>query len=407
VIHIVKEGEETSALSLLIQTIPGDCLVKITPAFMDVLGRQISSDGKSISANTFIVGGEALLPSTVHQWRAIQPDLRIVNEYGPTETVVGSVAYDIPKGLHLAGSVPIGQPIANTQIYILDERQEPVPIGVRGHLHISGAGVTRGYLGRPELTAERFVADPFARTEGARMYWTGDLGRWMADGPIEYLGRDDTQVKIRGYRIELGEIEARLTEYGGVREAVVVAREDLAGDKRLFSYYTTAIDSAADLGPDALRRHLSASLPAYMIPVAYVRLKALPLTANGKVDRKALPEPEEDAYVAREYEAPQGEMEIALAVVWEEVLQRKSVGRRDNFFELGGHSLSAVRAIARLREAGIEVDVRSAFATPTLAELAASLSRSARPFEVPTTVLQSHRKCCRWCASRKRRLSAS
>jgi amino acid adenylation domain-containing protein len=387
VIHIVKEGEETSALSLLIQTIPGDCLVKITPAFMDVLGRQISSDGKSISANTFIVGGEALLPSTVHQWRAIQPDLRIVNEYGPTETVVGSVAYDIPKGLHLAGSVPIGQPIANTQIYILDERQEPVPIGVRGHLHISGAGVTRGYLGRPELTAERFVADPFARTEGARMYWTGDLGRWMADGPIEYLGRDDTQVKIRGYRIELGEIEARLTEYGGVREAVVVAREDLAGDKRLFSYYTTAIDSAADLGPDALRRHLSASLPAYMIPVAYVRLKALPLTANGKVDRKALPEPEEDAYVAREYEAPQGEMEIALAVVWEEVLQRKSVGRRDNFFELGGHSLSAVRAIARLREAGIEVDVRSAFATPTLAELAASLSRSARPFEVPPNLI--------------------
>ena len=202
------------------------------------------------------------------------------------------------------------------------------------------------------------------------MYRTGDVGRWQADGNIEFLGRNDYQVKIRGYRIELGEIEARLQEQEGVKEAVVVAREDEPGDKRLVAYYTVSGAQEESTGAGELRGWLSEKLPEYMVPAAYVRMEAMPLTPNGKLDRKALPAPEGEAYGVREYEAPRGETEQKLAGIWAEVLKVERVGRHDNFFELGGHSLLAVTLIERMRRQGLKVDVRALFATPTLAELA-------------------------------------
>ena len=246
--------------------------------------------------------------------------------------------------------------------------------------------MARGYLNRAELTGERFVADPFIADGKARMYKTGDVGRWRADGNIEFLGRNDFQVKIRGYRIELGEIEARLAEYAGVREAVVVAREDEAGDKRLVAYYTSTHGGGPEedgVGAEQLRAHVSGKLPEYMVPAAYVRLEELPLTPNGKLDRKALPAPEGDAYATRGYEAPVGETEEVLAGIWGEVLKLDKVGRRDNFFELGGHSLLAVTLIERMRRAGMQADVRALFATPVLAGLAAAVGCQPDVVEVP------------------------
>ena len=283
----------------------------------------------------------------------------------------------------LAG--PIGRPIANTRIYILDGQGGPVPVGVTGELYIGGAGVARGYLNRPELTAEKFVKDRFVDEPGARMYRTGDLGRWLKDGNIEFVGRNDHQVKIRGFRIELGEIEARLAEHPGVREAVVIAREDTPGDKRLVAYYTAAVPGGGEegeregtvIGSEQLRSHLSTRLPEYMVPAAYVRLEALPLTPNGKLDRKGLPAPEADAYATRGYEAPQGEIEEKLAEIWAEVLKLERVGRQDNFFELGGHSLLAVSLIERMRRNGFAVDVRTLFSTPTVADLSPTVSGAA------------------------------
>ncbi|HEX7984412.1 MAG TPA: condensation domain-containing protein, partial [Duganella sp.] len=243
----------------------------------------------------------------------------------------------------------------------------PVPRGVAGELHIGGAGVGRGYLNRAELTAERFVDDPF--TPGGRLYKTGDLGRYLADGTLEYLGRNDFQVKLRGFRIELGEIEARLRECAGVREAAVVARADGGGEQRLVAYVVG--HAGAELAPADLRAALSAVLTDYMVPGAFVRLDALPLTSNGKLDRQALPAPDASALVVRAYAAPQGEVEIAVAAAWCELLGLEQVGRHDNFFELGGHSLLVVGLIKRLREQGWRTDVQMVFAAPVLADFAA------------------------------------
>ena len=269
--------------------------------------------------------------------------------------------------------LPIGRPIANTRVYILDSHQQPVPVGVAGELYIGGVQVARGYLNRPELTAERFLRDPFVGESEGRMYKTGDLGRWLADGTIEFLGRNDFQVKVRGFRIELGEIEARLAEHEGVREAVVVAREETAGDKRLVAYYTAADGSDASLGAERLRAHLLAKLPEYMVPAAYVRLESLPLTPNGKLDRKALPAPHEDAYVVQGYEAPQTHTEEVLAGIWAQVLKLERVGRHDNFFELGGHSLLAVRAVNLLYQAGVKILTVELFTHRTIQALAAKI----------------------------------
>ena len=255
-----------------------------------------------------------------------------------------------------------------------------MPVGVAGEIHIGGAGVARGYLNRPELTAEKFLKDPFASEAGARMYKTGDVGRWLADGNIEFLGRNDEQVKIRGYRIELGEIEATLSKYEGVGEAVVIAREDEPGEKRLVAYYTHR--GEGEVGAEGLRTHLKKTLPEYMVPAAYVRLEKMPLTPNGKLDRKGLPAPEGDAYGARKYEEPRGEIERTLAEIWKEVLKVERIGRQDNFFELGGHSLLAVTLVERMRQQGMSVDVRTLFAMPTLTELATATTGDMNFIEV-------------------------
>jgi hypothetical protein len=288
----------------------------------------------------------------------------VINLYGPTEATIDSTSHVcVPDGRAPA----IGRPIANARIYVLDARGEPAPVGVAGELYVGGAGVARGYLDRAGLTAERFVADPFSPESGARMYRTGDLGRWRADGTLEFLGRTDFQVKIRGFRIELGEIEARLAEHASVREAVVLAREDTPGDRRLVAY----VVGEETAGAEALRAHLGRTLPAYMVPAAYVRLDALPLTPNGKLDRRALPAPEGDAHAARAYEAPVGKVEQALAGIWAELLGVERVGRGDDFFMLGGHSLLAVQMISRVRQ-GMEVELPlgAVFESPVLSALA-------------------------------------
>ncbi|ROH75822.1 non-ribosomal peptide synthetase, partial [Lonsdalea populi] len=284
--------------------------------------------------------------------------------YGPTETTIWSALNGLTRPLPY-----IGHPIANTRIYILDAQGQPAPLGVAGEIHIGGVGVARGYLHRPELTAERFIPDPFSTTPDARLYQTGDLGRWLPDGSIEYLGRNDFQVKVRGFRIEPGEIEARLMQCPGVREAVVVAREDSPGDTRLVAYLCPQADATLD--PIFLRQQLSQQLAEYMVPGAFVTLDALPLTPNGKLDRKALPAPDRSAVVSRGYEAPQGELEVALAEIWQDLLGLARVGRHDHFFELGGHSLMAVQLITRIRaEFFVEMPVVSIFQFPELSALA-------------------------------------
>src|SRR3712207_1600497 len=272
---------------------------------------------------------------------------------------------------------PIGRPVSNSQAYVLDEMMRPVPVGVAGELYLGGAGVARGYLGRPELTAERFVPDPFSHKPGARLYRTGDLARRSGGGELDFLGRADHQVKVRGYRIALGEVEAALTAHEAVREAVVVARGEAGADARLVAYVVFETDSGPDGDPGrVLKRHLAGRLPEYMIPAWVCVLEALPLTPNGKVDRKALPEPAAvgEGGGSAEYVAPRDETEAAIAGIWREVLGVESVGVEENFFELGGHSLLAMRVASRVREAlGAEVSLRALFERPTVSSLAAAV----------------------------------
>ncbi|WP_186137030.1 amino acid adenylation domain-containing protein [Burkholderia gladioli] len=305
-------------------------------------------------------------------FRALAGQAELLNGYGPTEGTVCATAWRCPPGFD-DKTVPIGRPIGNVRLYLLDAHGQPVPIGTPGEIHIGGAGVARGYLNQPALSAARFLRDPFSETPHARMYRSGDLARYQPDGNLVFLGRNDDQVKIRGFRIELGEIEARLAEVEGVREVAVIVREDAAGDRRLVAYYTAADGQAEAAGAEALREHAANRLPRHMVPAAYVALDALPLTANGKLDRRALPAPEAGAYARRDYAAPQGEAERLLAEVWSALLGVEQVSRHDNFFELGGHSLLAVRLVAKLREAGFEADIQTLFGAPTLADLAASL----------------------------------
>ncbi len=333
-----------------------------------------------------LVGGDALDPRVIAGTLSrTQRPRKLINGYGPTETTTFATTYRIVAVADDLRSIPIGRPIANTRVYLLDQRGHPVPIGAVGEIYIGGDGVARGYLNRPELTAERFLDDPFNPEAGARMYRTGDLGRWLPDGNIEFLGRNDFQVKIRGFRVELGEIEAALADCDGIREAVVVAREDVPGEKRLVAYCLT--DN--DLNAGTLRQALSQALPDYMLPAAFVRMDAWPLTNNGKLDRKALPAPDGDACAGRTYEAPEGEVEQTLAALWSELLMVDRVGRHDNFFELGGSSIQLIRMLGRLGERGIAlsvVDVYRLGSVEAIAAEAASVRAEAeRPDPGPAT----------------------
>lgn len=362
---VIASGDAVSDAGALISLMDefAVTILQATPATWQMLLRAGWRGSPNLKA---LSGGEALTNDLA---RELLGRVSVLwNLYGPTETTIYSCAQQIlAPGEHPAGE-PIGRPISNTHIYILDRHGQPVPVGVGGEIHIAGIGVTRGYLNRPELTSERFLCGPFDPARPERMYRTGDLGRWRRDGTIQYLGRNDHQVKIRGFRIELGEIETQLRRQSNVKEAVVIARDDVPGDKRLVAYLVLETTSAPSI--DALRAALKIVLPDYMIPSAFVTLDRLPLTPNGKTDRRALPAPDLQAFATRQYQAPEGEVEQIVANIWQELLRIERVGRNDNFFDLGGHSLLAMQVVARLHSAlSIEVPVRLLFEHTTLREL--------------------------------------
>jgi amino acid adenylation domain-containing protein/non-ribosomal peptide synthase protein (TIGR01720 family) len=364
-IHVIPEAEELEGLAQVVRRNPGASLLKITPVHLDALNRLFEEDPPSAApARRLIIGGEALTGGTLRWWQQHAPDTLIVNEYGPTETVVGCCVYEVAAGRIEPGPVPIGRPIANTRAYVLDRDGRRVPIGVTGELHLGGAGVARGYLGQPGLTAARFVPDPYG-APGSCLYRTGDLVRWRTDGVLEYVGRRDQQVKVRGYRIELGEIEAALRADAAVREAVVVMRDGATGQRQLVGY---VVGHTAGIALDELRRSLRERLPNYMVPAALVELEAMPLRANGKVDRHALPAPEWEAIAE---EGLRTATEATLAAVWAKVLGRPAVGLSENFFELGGDSILSLQVVSRARQRGLRVTARQVFEYPTVAELAA------------------------------------
>jgi thioesterase domain-containing protein/acyl carrier protein len=321
---------------------------------------------------TVLTGGEAL--SVPHVRKALEalPNIQLVNGYGPTESTTFTCCHRIPKILpEQLTSIPIGRPIGNTQVYILDSRLQLVPIGVAGELFIGGDGLARGYVNRPELTAERFVHNPFSEDLTSRLYRTGDICRWLEDGTIEYLGRVDDQVKIRGFRIELGEIESVLRNHPQVRQAVVMVREDVPGQKYLAGY--VVLDGKGNVDGEGLRKYLGQKLPEYMVPSVIMEVESILLTTNGKVDRKALPRPLESG-AGREEFLPQTETEIKLADIWKQLLKRPMIDRNDHFFRLGGHSLLAAELFFRLQDSfAIHLPIHLIFQAPTLGQLAAAI----------------------------------
>jgi amino acid adenylation domain-containing protein len=362
-----RDGVET--LGEALRASENFSLVKITPAHLLLLGQQLPPEAAPGRTRVMVIGGEALTPEAVAFWQQHAPDTVLINEYGPTETVVGCCTYTLPAGTSGAGVIPIGRPIANTRLYVLDPQLQPVPAGVVGELYIGGASVARGYWNRPELTAERFVPDPFK--PGGSLYRTGDLARWRPDGILEYLGRVDEQVKIRGYRIEPGEIEVVLSAHPAVRECAVVAQDDATGMKRLVAFvvWEAGHEAAAAELRGALKQHL----PEYMIPSAFVSLPALPLTANGKVDRRHLSQFKvEHLPAAPAYRSPRNDTEALLANIWQVVLGLPRVSMDDNFFDIGGHSLAIMQVVSRIRQVfAVELSLSAAFAAPTLSQLAA------------------------------------
>jgi amino acid adenylation domain-containing protein/non-ribosomal peptide synthase protein (TIGR01720 family) len=367
-VALAPEGADIEALSALLQSEENFSLVKITPAHLEALSHLLPEHAAARGARAFVIGGEALFGKQLAFWQRHAPQTRMINEYGPTETVVGCCVYEASPSYDYASAVPIGRPIANTQLYVLDANLEPVPVGVAGELFIGGAGVARGYHNRPELTAEKFLANPFG---SGRIYRTGDLVRRLPDGNLVYLGRLDDQVKIRGFRVELGEVEAVLMRHAGVQEAAVVVDEQ-QGRKRLVAYIVPR-DAAPQIA--GLRAHMAATLPDYMIPALFVAVPAMPLTPNGKVDRRALPAPE--AAPAAAFVAPRTAAEETLAQIWRNVLGIETVGIHDNFFELGGDSIATIQVVSRAREAGVHLTPKQTFQHQTIASLASVAGGSA------------------------------
>jgi acyl carrier protein len=342
--------------------------------------------------------GEALTPELQRRFFE-RLDAELHNLYGPTEAAVDVTFWRCEREGGRR-TVPIGRPIANTQIYILDPHQHPSPIGVAGELHIGGAGLARGYLNRAELTAEKFVPNPFHgenEPPGDRLYRTGDLARFLPDGNIEYLGRMDNQVKVRGFRIEIEEIESALVRHPDVRETVVMLREDRPGDKRLVAYIVANQKQAP--APGSLSQFLRQKLPEYMAPSVFVRLEALPLTPNGKVDRRALPRPEAlRPELEAPYFMPNTDAEQLIAAAWRPVLQLEKVGTHDNFFELGGHSLRLAQVHRKLQEVfGPTLSMVEMFQYPTIHSLAEFLSK--RKSETPASEPTATRAACRTARS--------
>jgi aspartate racemase len=323
-----------------------------------------------------LAGGDVLAPAQVERVLARFPELTLVNGYGPTENTTFTCCHPLRGPRCFAGSVPIGRPIADTRAVLLDRGFRPVPLGAAGELYAGGDGLARGYLDRPELTAERFVPDPAGAEPGGRLYRTGDLARHLADGRLEFLGRLDQQVKVRGFRIELGEVEAAVAAHPGVREAVVAARDDAPGSKRLAAY--VVLEEAGGDVPAGLRDFLRERLPDYMVPSDFVALDALPLGPTGKVDRRSLPAPDAARRAPEEtFVAPESPEEVALAAIWSEVLAVDRIGVKDDFFGLGGHSLLAAQVVSRVRrDFRVELPLRSLFQEPTIAGLLAAIDQA-------------------------------
>jgi amino acid adenylation domain-containing protein len=354
-------------------------LVKITPAHLGILGQALEEGEAAARTRAFVIGGEALRWEALRFWREHAPGTRLLNEYGPTETVVGCCVYEVRPEDPGEGSVPIGRPISNLRLYALDASFQPVPVGVPGELYIGGAGVARGYLGRPELTADRFVPDGLSGAPGARLYRTGDLVRYRPDGQLEFLGRTDNQVKLRGFRVELGEIEASLAAHPAVEEAVVVLRREATGAERLVAYATPR--PGQRLSADALRDFLARTLPEHMLPGAFEILAVWPLTVHGKIDRNALPEPGRPPGAGRagELAGPGSFLEEVLARIWADVLGVETVGVHDNFFQLGGDSIRSIEILARCRQQGLALSPQALFQNPTVRALTRKVALEGAP----------------------------
>src|SRR6185312_11299295 len=351
----------------------GISVLDLPTAFWHEMVARLTGEPAPLPAalRSIVLGGERVLPERLVAWHALgHPGVRLFNTYGPTEATIVATRCELPPDLAVAGEVPIGRPVPGAWTRVADPRLELAPAGVPGELCLGGAGLARGYLGRPDLTAERFVPDPWAETPGERLYRTGDLVRLLPSGDLEFLGRVDHQVKIRGFRVELREIEAALGRHPGVAEAVVTAREDVPGDLRLAAYLVPR-DPGADLALAELRAFLRERLPDYMIPAAFVVLPALPLSSHGKVDRRALPAPGRARSAEASRVAPRTPAEEMIAAIWGELLGIDGVGATDNFFELGGHSLLLPQVMHRLRKAfQIEIPLRALFDEPTVEGLA-------------------------------------
>ena len=338
-------------------------VMQATPVTWRIL---LAANWQGNHALKIICGGEALPPDLAQ--KLLPRAASLWNIYGPTETTIWSSTCMIEPG---EKTITIGRPIANTQMYLLDARLHPVPVGVPGELYIGGDGLARGYLNRPELTAERFIPNPFSDDPSDRIYKTGDLARYLSNGTIEHLGRLDFQVKIRGYRIELGEIEAVLNQHPAMRQAVVVAREDVPGDKRLVAY--VVLKKGLNATVDDLKQHVTKQVPAYMVPSVFMILEAMPLTPNGKVDRGAFPVPESSRHSSEDnFAAPTLPLHNQLVQIWEELLDARPIGTRDNFFDLGGHSLLAARLVIRIEQDwGKKIPLNTLLADATIERLAA------------------------------------
>jgi amino acid adenylation domain-containing protein len=386
-VHLLPEESPVEALAAVLREAPGFGLIKITPIHLGLLSTMLAPGEMRTAAHTLVIGADFLSAETTAPWQEHAPGVRLMNEYGPTETVVGCSAYVLPPGRHRAGPVPVGRAIQNLAFHVLDPHGEPVPVGLPGELYIGGAGVARGYLGRPALTAAAFVPDPFAGG-GRRMYRTGDRARWTDEGGLLILGRTDHQVKVRGYRVELGEVEAALRGVPQVRECIAAVREDRPGDRRLVAY---VVADARETGPGVLRAHLRARLPEYMVPDAFVVLDALPETSTGKLDRKALPAPAYPRGMTGEDE-PWNYVEVQLLQLWEELLGVQGIGPADNFFDLGGNSFLALRLFNEAnRVLDCDLPVATLFSGGTVRHMAEAVleqRRSAPEAPAPVVPLQ-------------------
>ncbi|MBX3328845.1 MAG: amino acid adenylation domain-containing protein [Nitrospira sp.] len=342
-------------------------VLKIVPSHLTGL-LEAGRPEQVLPRRCLILGGEAVHSSLVERIRTLAPDLEIINHYGPTETTIGVLTHRIDAELDQHAAIPIGRPLANSQVFILNPDGQPTPVGISGELYIGGDGLARGYLDRPDLTTERFVPNPFGTRAGGRLYRTGDRARYRVDGTVEFHGRVDNQVKVRGFRIELGEIEAQLRTDSRLKDAVVVVREAADGTKQLAAY----LAAPTDLDLDSVRSRLAVHLPDYMIPSTVTVLEALPLTANGKIDRAALPDPEQTQAATRDgYVAPRNDVETTLAQIWADVLHLDRVGIQDNFFAIGGDSIRSLQVVARAHKSGIKLTPKHLFEHPTVAAVAA------------------------------------